>query len=242
MSKINVPFALLSLATSVLLWASVYNDKNDKPKPDQIPAPVRTSGLNESLYVITEGQDMITLPVSGYAKDIRSINRSSVTAIVDLKEPKVGESTYPVTVFPASVRELLSNNALTVKFKIDKLVTKKVDVAPRQTGNLMPGVHLDGPIDTFPRKIYVTGPSESIAKIISVQVFVNLGTINQSPQELELDPRPVDESGRTVMNIMMSATEEHVPYVYNSVENTLKVSTTVKFVADAKVAPKPPKK
>ena len=242
MSKVNVPFAVLSLATSVLLWASVYNDKNDKPLPKQFNASVRASGPDESKFVIVEAQEFVPITVSGFTKDLRSINQNTITAIVDLKEPKIGESTYPVTIFPASVRELLNSNALTAKFKVDKLVTKRVEVSIRPTGALKPGVHQDGTIDTFPNVIYVTGPSEAVSKVFAVQVVVNLSSIDESPTELELDPRPVDEAGRTVMNIMMSETVEHPDYHYNNLpENTIKVKTMVKYASNAP-ATKPAKK
>ena len=236
MSKVNVPFALLSLATSVLLWASVYNDKNDKPKQKPFTVPIRTSGLDEAKFVIVEAQEIIPITVSGYAKDLRLINSGTLTGIVDLRDPKLGEGTYPVAIFPASVRELMSSSALTARFKIDKLVTKRVEVAPRPTGTLKPGVHQDGLIDTFPNVVYVTGPSEAVAKIISIQVIVNLAAINQSRQEFELDPRPVDEAGRIVSNIMMSETEEHPTYTYNLVENALKIKTTVNYAANPTAA------
>lgn len=237
MSKVNVPFAVLSLVTSVLLWASVYNDRNDKPKQITINPSITTRGLKEKLFVITKIPETVSLPLSGYARDFRNLSQQSTTAIVDLENVKVGESDYPVIVFPSTVRELLGNAAPLVRIKIDKLITKRVDVIPVTVGSLIPGLRL-GPIDTFPRWIYVTGPSESVEKVDAVQVMINLSGSDPIPQEIDLDPRPIDSNKRTVPNILMSATEDHPAYVYDFVENTIKIKTTIKFLTDEIPLPK----
>jgi YbbR domain-containing protein len=236
MSKVNVPFAILSLATSVLLWASVYNDRNDKPTPKTETVPLTIRDLDEKL-VITNMPSSVSLQLSGYARDFRTINQQAKTAIVDLKGATVGEKDYPVVVFPTVLRELLGNSVPTAKIKIDKLVTKKVDVIPITAGTLMPGVRRE-PIDTYPHWIYVTGPSELVEKVVSIQVLVNLSSVNTSPQEFDLDPRPVDIGNRPVSNIMLSDTESHPNYIYNAVENTLKVKATIKYEIDAVAQPK----
>jgi YbbR domain-containing protein len=237
MSKVNVPFAILSLVTSVLLWASVYNEKNDKPTQRPENAVVILRDFDDKKFVITQSQEFVNLTLSGYARDFRSINPQSITAIVDLKEPKLGENSYPVIVFPAAVRELMGSSSPLVKIKVERLVTKRVDVTYVPIGSLKSGFQLDS-VDMFSPWIYITGPSETIDRVYAVQVVVNLSAISDSPQEFELDPRPVDANKKTVPNVMFSETETHDPYKFNDVENVLKVKTTVKFVPDAPIAPK----
>ncbi|MEI7984851.1 MAG: hypothetical protein WCI55_04410 [Armatimonadota bacterium] len=236
MSKINVPFAILSLATSVLLWASVYNDRNDKPTQKVFSASLTAKGLNEKL-VVTRIPDSVSLQLSGYTRDFRAVSQLAPTAIVDLERATVGEKDYPIVTFPASIREFLGGEVTMAKIKIDKLVTKRVDVVAKPVGALRPGFQQE-PIDTFPRWVYVTGPSELVEKVISVQVKVNLSSVNQSPSEVELDPRPVDVGDRTVPNIMLSDTESTSPYRFNDVNNEMKIRTTVKFSPVVLTAPK----
>jgi YbbR domain-containing protein len=236
MSKINVPFALLSLATSVLLWASVYNDRNDKPTQKVIPASLTARGLSDKL-VITKIPDSVSLQLSGYTRDFRTVSQLTPTAIVDLERATIGEKDYPIVVFPSSIRELLGGSVTVAKIKIDKLVTKKVDVVPKIIGTLRPGWQQE-PIDTFPRWVYITGPSELVEKVVSVQVIVNFLSINESPTEMELDPRPIDAGERTIPNILMSDTDATPTYRFNDVINELKIRTTVKFLAEVLTPPK----
>ncbi len=236
MSKINVPFAILSLATSVLLWASVYNDRNDKPTQKVFSASLTAKGLNEKL-VITRIPDSVSLQLSGYTRDFRAVSQLAPTAIVDLERATVGEKDYPIVIFPASIRELLGGAVTMAKIKIDKLVTKRVDVVAKPMGALRPGFQQE-PIDTFPRKVYVTGPSELVDKVVSVQVMVNLSSINQSPSEIDLDPRPIDAEERTIPNLLMGDSDVTPPYRFNDVINELKIRTTVKFSPVVLTAPK----
>lgn len=236
MSKVNVPFAILSLATSVLLWASVYNDRNDKPTQKLVTATLTPRGLNDR-FVITRIPDSVSLQLSGYSRDFRTVTQVATTAIVDLEKATIGEKDYPVVIFPSAIRELLGGSATMAKIKIDKLITKRVDVVPKLMGALRPGFNQE-PIDTYPRWVYVTGPSELVEKVVSVQVIVNLSNINQSPSELDLDPRPIDAGERSIPNILLSDTEEAPTYRFNEVNNEMKIRTTVRFAS----APLPPLK
>ena len=184
MSKINVPFALVSLATSILLWASVYNSNNRQPDTKMVPSPLKIKNLNESKYVVTEIPNFTTVTLTGYSDQIRAATQQTSAGIVDLSNPKIGSADYPVIIFPTAVRDLAANGSPPAHIKIEALVTKRFEVTIVRSGSLMPGYH-ESEVDRYPRIVYVTGPAETVQKVNAVDVSLNLSTINQSPSEIE---------------------------------------------------------
>ena len=176
MSKINVPFALLSLATSVFLWASVYNAQNTKPELKTFSVPLTTQKLETTKYVITQMPEDVSLTLRVLPEDLRKVTQKAMVAIIDLSDPKIGDNSCPIIVFPTSVRDLLVNSAMTAHVKIDALKTRRVEVTILRTGNLPAGYHEDS-ADSYPHWIYITGPNETIQKVASVQVAVNLSSV-----------------------------------------------------------------
>lgn len=227
MSKINVPFALLSLVTSVLLWASVYNEKNDKPTQKTVTANLSTNNFKASQYVITKIPEMVDLPLSGYTKDFRRVSQQVPSAIVDLAKPILGEHDYQVIVFPAGIRELLDRNDIKARIKIEALVTKRVEVKVNKTGNLPNGNQEDS-LETSLRWIYVRGPADFVQKVSAVQLTLNLSELKRSPHEEDLDARPVDANGRTVPKVLMSEFDDQQEYRDDAINN-LRVRVTLKF-------------
>jgi YbbR domain-containing protein len=227
-SKINVPFALLSLATSVFLWASVYNSQNSKPELKTFTVPLTMQKLDASRYVITQIPEEVSLTLRVLPDDLRKVTQKAMVAIIDLSDPKIGDNSCPVIVFPTTARDLLVNSAMTAHVKIDAIKTKRVEVSILRIGNLPSGFHEDS-ADTFPHWIYVTGPNETIQKVAFVQVAVNLSSVGKSPFEADLEPKPVDVNGRSLSKILMSEKEDHPEYTEENISNPLKVHLSVKF-------------
>ena len=239
MSKINVPFALVSLATSILLWASVYNSNNRQPDTKIVNPLLNIKNLNESKYVVTEIPNFTTVTLSGYSDQIRAATQQTPAGIVDLSNPKIGTADYPVIIFPTAVRDLAANGSPPAHIKIEALMTKRFEVSVLKSGSLMPGYH-ETEVDRFPRFVYVTGPAETVQKVNAVQVPLNLSTINQSPSDIDLEPKAVDLGGTAVPKIMLSETEEQHPayHYFDVIENTLKIRVTYKYDPDAPTLPK----
>jgi YbbR domain-containing protein len=234
-SKVNVPFAILSLATSVLLWASVYNDRNDKPTEKKFNPTLTIRNLQDKKFVITQMPDFVTLPLSGYQRDFRAISEQGTSAIVDMSKPKIGSSDYPVIIFPSAVRELLGNNTISVRLKVDLLETKRVDVVIEKTGQLPSGYH-EASVEESARWLYITGPSELVQRVAQVTVPLNIS----SPVSVERDiePKIVDDKGNVIPNVMLSETEVHDDYRYNLIQNSVKIHVSLKIEPDVVVPTK----
>ena len=230
MSKINVPFALLSLATSVFLWASVYNAQNRKPEQKTFTASLSTRNLETTKYVITNSQDIVYVVIAGLPDEIRRVPQQNLSAIVDLTNPKVGDYSYPVIVFPATVRELMVSN-VTARIKIDSLLTRKFEFTFAKTGSLPSGFHEDS-LETSLKWVYVTGPSELVQKVSAVQLPLNLSSFTQSPFESEVEARAVDSSGKVISKLMLTPTSEALDYKDENINSALRVHLSYKFSPD----------
>ncbi len=232
MSKINVPFAIFSLVTSVVLWASVYNDNKREPAQESVRAQLTTKNLKEDKYVITDIPPTVTLPLVGYPDQLRRALRQTTTAIIDLTDAVPSLKSYPIIVFPAASRELLGNNSILVPIKIEALITKRVEIIVARTGSLQAGLHEESSEPSL-RWAYVTGPSSAVQKVASVQVTVNLSSINQTPQDEEVDSKAVDDKGNTVPKVILHSIDDHPEYREENINEPLKVRVTVRYVSDA---------
>ena len=241
MSKVNVPFAVFSLVTSVLLWASVYNDNKKAPDRDSVRAQLTTKNLDESKYVITDMPTTVNLPLVGYPDQLRKALRQTTTAIIDLTDAVASSKSYPIIVFPAASRELLGNNSILVPIKIEALITKKVDIIVARTGSLQAGLHEESSEPSL-RWAYVTGPSSAVQKVASVQATVNLSSINQTPQDEEVESKAVDDKGNTVSRVILHSIDDHPDYKEENINESLKVRVTVRYVPDASPPSAPPSK
>ncbi len=242
MSKVNVPFAVLSLVTSVLLWASVYNDNKKEPAQETVRASLTTKNLDETRYVITEIPQSVLLPLVGYPDQLRRALKQTTTAIIDLTGAVPSSKSYPIIVFPASSRELLGNSSIQVPIKIEALITKKVDVIVARTGSLQFGLHEESSEPSL-HWVYVTGPSSAVQKVSKVQVTVNLSSIKQSPQDEEVESKAVDDKGNTISKVILHSIDDHPDYKDENVNESLKVRVTVRYVPDARPPyATPPKK
>ena len=230
MSKINVPFALLSVATSVFLWASVYNAQNRKPNTQIFNVTLTTQNLKTDSYVVTSAPEYVTLTMAGLPDDIRKISHQTLSAIVDLSNPKEGDNTYPVIIFPSNARELLVSNGVIAHITVEKVLTKRFDVTLFKNGNLPSGFHEDS-FEPSLGKIYVTGPAETVKKVTAVQLPINLSSLSKSPYEAEVEARAIDATGRIITKLMLTPTDEKLDYKVEDI-SPLRVHVSYKFSAD----------
>jgi YbbR domain-containing protein len=240
MSKVNIPFAILSLATSILLWASVYNDSKKEPENEKVLASLTTQNLDTSKYVITEIPPSVSLPLVGYRDQLRRAMRQTTSALVDLSTATPGTKSYPIIVFPATSRELIGNTP-PVTIKIEALVTKRVEVSVVRTGSLPNGFHEDA-IEPSLRFVYVTGPSDTIQKVAKVQVAINLASITQTPHEDDVESKAVDANGSTVPRVILHSIDYHPEYKEEQINEPLKIHVSVRFAKDTPPSSVPPPK
>ncbi len=227
MSKINIPIALLSLTISVLLWAGIYNSENRKPpKPEQktFSAALTPTNLDRRKFVATNIPSDISISIAGTHDEIKNVQP---TAIVDLAGATKEKTSYPVVVFPTSVRSLMTSEKIMATINIDTVITKQVDVKGTLTGLLPNGKRVES-IEVFPKKIYVTGASADVNRVDSVQVPVDYAAA-MNTEGVDVEARAVDKSGVRIPKIYMNISDPNPEFIPEALEIPLLIHVRVKF-------------
>lgn len=235
MSKVNVPIAFLSLVTSVLLWASVYSSSIPKFEKKDVVAPLQPGNLDQRRFVITEIPTEMTLTLTGNRDQLKTV---SPYAIVDLSMATPGNNSYPVVIFPASVRELLLTNGLTTRIKIVAL-TKKIFEVKGVYNGVSPDGRLAESLDIFPKKVYVTGPEEAVARVATVQVLVDYSAAAVSTEGIEVEAKALDSAGQEVPRLVLRTSDSHPEYTDDAIKEPATIRVHLKL-ATPDTATKPP--
>jgi len=218
-SKVNVPIAFLSLVTSVLLWASVYNNSNPKLEKKDFVAALQPGNLDQRRFVISEIPADLTLTLTGNRDQLKAL---SPYAIVDLSMASAGVKSYPVVIFPASVREFVFSSSITARVTIENVTTKSFNVIGTHTGISPDGKQIESLV-IFPKKVFVTGPEALVAKVATVQVAIDYSTAAVSSEGVEVNARALDSSGSEIPKLVLRTSDSHPEYT----EEAQKVPATI---------------
>ena len=160
-----------------------------------------------------------------------------VSGYVDLSQAQPGTSSYPVVVYPPNVRDLLVNPTVTARIKVEPVLVKEVPITVNRTGRLAARSADVEAVDTFPRTIFIAGSADAIQKTTSVAVNVDLSDDVTSTAGAELEAKPVDQSGKPVQKVMISATGKDVHYQEASLVTPFLVRVRVKMKAPEVTGP-----
>lgn len=219
--KKKILYALLSAVIAFGLWAYVVTTVS--PEWEETYYNISVVMNNESvlhdngLMIMEEEMPTVTLKLRGNRSDLVTLNRGNITLIANLAtiyEKGEQQISYNI-LFP----ENISNNSIEVLNKSPQVLT--LTVAERKTAQVP--VELDFGSTTVPEgywkdtenlvldheTITVTGPAETVDKITSAKVFVDLNdqtkTISQS-----FSYTFCDESGAPVENKWLEASASEV--------------------------------
>ncbi|MBS1726938.1 MAG: hypothetical protein JST51_09470 [Armatimonadetes bacterium] len=225
MSKVNVPIAFLSLVTSVLLWASVYNNANRRPAPKDISIGLETSNLDRTKYHMVDYPSEITISVAGNTDLLKTV---TPYAIVDLSAAQDGVKSYPVAIFPNSIRELLVKSSVTAQVKIESLVTKAMEVKANFNG-IVPGGRKVSSIDAYPHRVFVTGPADLVQKVSQVRVDVDYSPTAVTPEGVEVEAQALDTTGTRVPRLVVRTSDSHPEYTDETIQEPAMVRIHLKL-------------
>jgi YbbR domain-containing protein len=172
-----VGLMFVSFALSLLLWVVVRSQELPQGRTLIRAVRLQQAGLPESRFVVTKIDEEIQLTVEGDESDIRAFNQTTVLAVVDLSGAVSGMRSYPVMVYPESIRKVLSSS-LSTRVQIEPLVRKKVDVIADTRGELHdPNFELQDLVVT-PQQIDVEGPKSQVDKLLKLRAQLDLENVN----------------------------------------------------------------
>jgi len=237
MNKVNVPLALMSLLISVLLWLNIFNTRSVKSRTQVFAVKITTVSLDDTKFLVSDSPENVSVTVAGSTSQIRTVMGQEVSGYVDLSQAQPGTSSYPVVVYPPNVRDLLVNPTVTARIKVEPVLVKEVPITVNRTGRLAARSADVEAIDTFPRTIFIAGSADAIQKTTSVAVNVDLSNDVTSTAGAELEAKPVDQSGKPVQKVMISATGKDVHYQEASLVTPFLVRVRVKMKAPEVTGP-----
>jgi len=237
MNKVNVPLALMSLLISVLLWLNIFNTRSVKSRTQVFAVKITTVSLDDTKFLVSDSPENVSVTVAGSTSQIRTVMGQEVSGYVDLSQAQPGTSSYPVVVYPPNVRDLLVNPTVTARIKVEPVLVKEVPITVNRTGRLAARSADVEAIDTFPRTIFIAGSADAIQKTTSVAVNVDLSDDVTSTAGAELEAKPVDQSGKPVQKVMISATGKDVHYQEASLVTPFLVRVRVKMKAPEVTGP-----
>jgi YbbR domain-containing protein len=237
MNKVNVPLALMSLLISVLLWLNIFNTRSVKSRTQVFAVRITTVSLDDTKFLVSDSPEDVSVTVAGSTSQIRTVMGQEVSGYVDLSQAQPGTSSYPVVVYPPNVRDLLVNPTVTARIKVEPVLVKEVPITVNRTGRLAARSADVEAVDTFPRTIFIAGSADAIQKTTSVAVNVDLSDDVTSTAGAELEAKPVDQSGKPVQKVMISATGKDVHYQEASLVTPFLVRVRVKMKAPEVTGP-----
>lgn len=237
MNKVNVPLALMSLLISVLLWLNIFNTRSVKSRTQVFAVRITTVSLDDTKFLVSDSPEDVSVTVAGSTSQIRTVMGQEVSGYVDLSQAQPGTSSYPVVVYPPNVRDLLVNPTVTARIKVEPVLVKEVPITVNRTGRLAARSFDVEAVDTFPRTIFIAGSADAIQKTTSVAVNVDLSDDVTSTAGAELEAKPVDQSGKPVQKVMISATGKDVHYQEASLVTPFLVRVRVKMKAPEVTGP-----
>src|SRR5262245_4910947 len=184
---------VVSLLLATLLWAAVSNQASSEIGLD---VPLEYRNIPSQLEMTGDMTNTIQIRLRGSSNVIKGITAKDVSTTIDLGKMRTGEKI--VALSPQNVQvpfgaEVIRVNPSTVRFTLERTVTKTVSVMPTIIGQLPDGYEA-GRVSVSPSTVDVEGPESRVNSMSSIAtVGIRLdrkqSTIDQTA-DLELpDPQ-----------------------------------------------------
>lgn len=205
MNKRNILYLLLSIVLAFGLWiyvVTVVSPESEETFYD-VPIMFRNQGQlqDKELMLVLEENPVVDLRVTGNRSDLSRLNKSNITAMVDLSriyEPGTHELGYDVS-FPAEVGSvgLVSKSPSTMELTVERrIVDKPVNVVIDPKGGVPSDCIVHEEILSS-RQVLVTGPKSVVDQITQARITVDY-TDKSKTFEQVLKPTLCNEAGEPV--------------------------------------------
>jgi YbbR domain-containing protein len=156
---------VVSLLLATLLWAAVSNQASSEIGLD---VPLEYRNIPSQLEITGDMTNTIQVRLRGSSNVIKGITSKDVSTTIDLGKMRTGEKI--VALSPQNVQvpfgaEVIRVNPSTVRFTLERTVTKTVDIVPTMAGQPDNGFEV-GQVFVNPNTVEVEGP-ESLVDMLS---------------------------------------------------------------------------
>ena len=158
---------VVSLLLATLLWAAVSNQASSEIGLD---VPLEYRNIPSQLEITGDMTNTIQVRLRGSSSVIKGITAKDVSTTIDLGKMRTGEKI--VALSPQNVQvpfgaEVIRVNPSTVRFTLERTVTKTVDIAPTLAGQPTNGFEV-GQVFVNPNTVEVEGPESRVDMLSSI--------------------------------------------------------------------------
>ena len=179
---------IFSLFLATVLWMAVARESSSEIGLD---VPLEYRNIPEHLEITGDAADSVHVRLRGSSNVIKGISPRDVSTTVDLANMRVGEKIVPLS--PQNVQvpfgaEVIRVNPSSVRFNLEKTVTKSVLVVPTILGQPPDGYEI-GEVLVNPDRVRIEGPESRVTAIDSIPtVPIRIDRLQeQAVQAVDLD-------------------------------------------------------
>jgi YbbR domain-containing protein len=158
---------VVSLLLATLLWAAVSKQASSEIGFD---VPLEYRNIPSQLEITGDMTNTIQVRLRGSSNVIKGITAKDVSTTIDLGKMRTGEKI--VALSPQNVQapfgaEVIRVNPSTVRFTLERTVTKTVDIVPTIAGQPTNGFDV-GQVFVSPNTVEVEGPESRVDTLSSI--------------------------------------------------------------------------
>jgi YbbR domain-containing protein len=227
---VNVPIAIASLATAMLLFMIAMPGWmiTKQSRDFYVTLDYNHDTLPPHFFVVKQPA---TIHVKATVSDAEYQDYTKTAkAWANLSTAKPGEKSYPVSLEPAVFYHAVDDLNLQATFNLEKARPREVPVFATSSGKLSdPSVIVDKLVSDT-NKAHIEGRAADMAKVDHVRATLRLDTLSITPnQQISAPLDPVDENEHVVENVSVSPAVVFVTPEFSLAPQTKQVFVDVAF-------------
>ncbi len=204
----NMFYAILSVIIAILLWVYVVYDVRPTYEMTIEDVPVVCTNVSELFdsgsiaivgnndHILTEGIT-VDVKIKGKRSTVSTIRPTDISCTLDfITVNKEGSyNLKPNVEIDRSGVEIVSFSKANIKFKVETIEQKDIEIQLKTTGSLPSGYDIENQ-ECKNTIVKITGPKSTISAIASAQVVLDYSSLNVYDTEKSLEIVFFDENGR----------------------------------------------
>jgi YbbR domain-containing protein len=157
----------ISLVLAAMLWMLVATETSSEIGME---VPLEYRNIPAQLEITGDTTNMVQVRLRGSSNVLREISAKDVSTTIDLSKMRPGEKIVPLS--PQNVQapfgaEVIRVNPSSVRFNLERSLTKTLSVVPTILGQPMDGYEL-GTVTVSPGTVEVEGPESRLNTLESI--------------------------------------------------------------------------
>jgi YbbR domain-containing protein len=163
----NWHLKIVSLVLAVMLWMAVANQASSEIG---LQVPLEYRNIPRRLEITGDMTNTVQVRLRGSSSLIKDITAKDVSTTIDLGKMTSGEKIVPLS--PQNVQapfgaEVIRVNPSSVRFNLERTITKTIPVVPTITSQLTDGYEL-GKVEVSPPEVQIEGPESRVNTLNSI--------------------------------------------------------------------------